>query len=150
MVPIADILLGEHDPDDAVRTLRTLRQAGFTRSVAVARDGVEVLDVLLRTGAYAHRSLRDLPMLVLLDLRLPKVGGLEVLACLKGDQDTRALPVLLLLAGREERARVERQGLSADGYLVKPVAFLPFATAVRAVGLSWWLTDGPPAQRYRA
>jgi CheY-like chemotaxis protein len=118
-----------------------------TRSVAVARDGLDVLDVLLRTGAYAHRSLRDLPTLVLLDLGLPHVDGLEVLACLKQEPDTQPIPVLLLLAGLEERAQVERQGLHAEGYLVKPFAFPPFATAVCAVGLTAWLIDGPPTPR---
>src|SRR5574341_1099296 len=117
------ILLVEDNPDDQALTLRALKKNNITNEVVVATDGVEALDYLFGTGSYAGRDPRELPQLVLLDLKLPRVDGLEVLKQLRGDQRTRLLPVVILTSSKEERDLVSGYSLGANSYVRKPVDF---------------------------
>jgi two-component system response regulator len=141
----AVILLVEDNPDDEALTLRALRRANVKNDVVVARDGVEALEYLFGTGAYAGRDPRVLPQVVLLDLKLPKVDGLEVLRQVRQDERTRLLPVVILTSSNEEEDRVAGYSLGANSYVRKPVDFGHFAEAVRQLGLYWLLLNqGPP------
>jgi CheY-like chemotaxis protein len=138
------ILLVEDDPDDEVLTLRALRRAQVGNAVLVARDGVEALDRLLGDGA----GPREIPQVVLLDLKLPKIDGLEVLRRLRADERTRLLPVVVLTSSSEERDLVESYRLGANSYVRKPVDFGEFAEAVGRLGLYWLLVNQPPPDRH--
>ena len=132
------ILLVEDNPDDEALTLRAFQKNNITNAVAVARDGAEAL-AYLSSGT-------DLPQLVLLDLKLPKVDGLEVLRRLRADARTRLLPVVILTSSTEERDLVESYRLGANSYVRKPVDFVEFVDAVRQLGLYWLLLNQPPPQ----
>jgi two-component system, response regulator len=131
------ILLVEDNPDDELLALRALRKNGVDNEVVVARDGVEALDYLFATGRYASRSTADTPQLVLLDLKLPKVDGLEVLRRLRSDERTRLLPVVILTSSRERKDVLDGYGLGANSYVRKPVNFERFVEAVEQLKLYW-------------
>jgi two-component system, response regulator len=140
------ILLVEDNADDEELTVRALKKHNLANSLVIARDGVEALDYLFGTGAYAGRSSVVLPGLMLLDLKLPKIDGLEVLRRLRGDERTRRLPVVVLTSSKEEQDLIKSYNLGANSYVRKPVDFNQFAEAVRQLGLYWLiLNEAPPA-----
>ena len=141
------ILLDEDNPDDEALTLRAFRKNNVTNDVVVARDGAEALDYLFGTGAYANRDTRTLPQVVILDLKLPKIDGLEVLRRLRAAPHTKLLPVVILTSSDEERDRLEGYDLGANSYVRKPVDFAEFLDAVRQLGLYWVLLNEPPPER---
>ncbi len=131
------ILLVEDNPDDEALTLRALRGNHVLNEVVVARNGLEALDYLFATGAYADRDRRVIPQLILLDLKLPKMDGLEVLRRIRADDRTRLLPVVILTSSDEERDVIAGYKLGANSYVRKPVEFTQFAEAVRQLQLYW-------------
>jgi two-component system, response regulator len=131
------ILLVEDNPDDELLTLRALKKNSVFNKVVVARDGAEALDYLFGEGAYAGRDTSDVPQLVLLDLKLPKVDGLEVLKRLRADERTRLLPVVILTSSREQQDLLDGYGHGANSYIRKPVNFARFVEAVRQLGHYW-------------
>jgi two-component system response regulator len=140
------ILLVEDNPDDELLTLRALRKNAVTGEVVVARDGVEALDYLFGTGAHAGRDTSVMPQLILLDLKLPKIDGLEVLRRLRADERTRLLPVVILTSSREQQDMLEGYGLGANSYVRKPVNFEQFVRAVEQLKLYWLiLNEAPPS-----
>jgi len=139
------ILLVEDNPDDEVLTLRALQKSNIMNEVMVARDGAEALDYLFATGAYTGRDANELPELVLLDLKLPKVDGLEVLQRLRADERTKLLPVVVLTSSNEQRDILESYNLRANSYIRKPVDFVQFREAVRQLGLYWLVLNVPPS-----
>lgn len=138
------ILLVEDNPDDEALTLRALARNNIRNEVVVARDGAEALDWLFGTGAHQGRDPRELPSLILLDLKLPKVDGLEVLRRLRADERTRLTPVVILTSSREEQDRISGYTLGANSYIRKPVDFGQFVEAVRQLGLYWLVLNEPP------
>lgn len=142
------ILLVEDNPDDEALTLRALKVNNIRNEVIVARDGVEALDYLRGTGAFTGRDISIRPQVILLDLKLPKIDGLEVLRRLRADDRTRLLPVVILTSSKEEQDLVDSYGLGANSYIRKPVDFTQFTKAVGQLGLYWLLlNEAPPAQR---
>jgi two-component system, response regulator len=140
------ILLVEDNPDDELLTLRALRKNDVTGEVVVARDGVEALDYLFGTGAYAGRDTSVMPQLILLDLKLPKIDGLEVLRRLRADERSRLLPVVILTSSREQQDMLKGYGLGANSYVRKPVNFEQFVRAVEQLKLYWLiLNESPPS-----
>lgn len=141
-----DILLVEDSSTDLELTLHVLRRYHFTDHIVTVRDGAAALDFLFGTGIYADRDPGDLPSLVLLDLKLPKVDGLEVLQRIKADRRTRIIPVVVLTSSQEEQDLVESYHLGVNSYIVKPVDFEQFTKAVQQLGLYWLLLNQMPAQ----
>jgi len=141
------ILLVEDNPDDEALTLRALRKNNIKNEVVVAHDGVEALDYLFGTGAHAGRDTNLLPQVVLLDLKLPKVDGLNVLRQLRADKRTKLLPVVILTSSVEEQDRIQGYDLGANSYVRKPVDFNHFIEAVRQLGLYWLILNQPPPAR---
>jgi two-component system response regulator len=137
------ILLVEDNPDDEELTLRALQKSNILNPVTVARDGVEALDYLLCRGAYAERDVRDLPQIVLLDLKLPKLDGLEVLRAIRADVRTKRQPVVILTSSAEEQDVLKGYELGANSYIRKPVDFTQFVEAVRQLGLYWLVLNQP-------
>jgi len=138
------ILLVEDNPDDAALTLRALRKNNILNDVVVARDGVEALDYLYSTGSYAGRDTGNQPQLVLLDLKLPKIDGLEVLRRVRDNETTRTQPVVILTTSNEERDIVASYRLGANSYIRKPVDFEQFMDAVHQLGLYWLVLNVTP------
>jgi CheY-like chemotaxis protein len=138
-----EILLVEDSENDAELTMRTLRRRGIANTIDWVRDGVEALDYLYREGKYAERS-PGMPRLVLLDLKMPRMDGLQVLARLKRDERTQALPVVMLTSSREEGDLLGSYELGANSYVVKPVDFDQFAETVAQVGLYWAVVNQVP------
>jgi CheY-like chemotaxis protein len=136
------ILLVEDSPDDEVLTRRALVKNNIQNEVVVAHDGAEALDYLFGTGAQAGRPIA--PEVILLDLKLPKIDGLEVLRRIRADERTRLLPVVILTSSREERDVISGYGLGANSYIRKPVDFGQFVEAVRQLGLYWLVLNEPP------
>jgi CheY-like chemotaxis protein len=136
-----EILLVEDNPDDAALALRALRKGNVTTQIQHVIDGEQALDFLFCTGAYAGRNPENRPRLILLDLKLPKVDGLEVLQRIKADPTTHTIPVVMLTSSREERDLVESYQLGVNSYVVKPVDFEQFSEAVRQLGLYWLLLN---------
>ncbi|HZC68186.1 MAG TPA: response regulator [Nitrospirales bacterium] len=139
-----EILLVEDNPDDVELTLHAFRKHNLANRVHVVRDGAEALDFLFCTGAYRDRRIEDSPHVVLLDLKLPKVDGLEVLRRMKEDRRNRMIPVVVLTSSREDRDIMESYQLGVNSYIVKPVNFEQFTEAVRQLGLYWLLMNQPP------
>ena len=137
------ILLVEDNPDDEELTLRALQKSNILNPVTVVRDGVEALDYLLGRGAYADRDVRDQPQVVLLDLKLPKLDGLEVLREIRNDPRTKRLAVVILTSSAEEQDVLKGYELGANSYIRKPVDFTQFVEAVRQLGLYWLVLNQP-------
>ncbi|MDD5095423.1 MAG: response regulator [Dehalococcoidia bacterium] len=139
------ILLIEDSPDDVMLTERALRKANIGSKLVVAGDGIEALDYLFRTGAYSGRDpLQAMPHLILLDLKLPKMDGLEVLRRIRANEKTRLLPVVILTSSRERRDMGEGYRLGANSYIRKPISFNQFTEVVRQLGSYWLLLNEPP------
>ncbi len=141
------ILLVEDNPDDEMLTRMALQENRLLNEVVVAHDGVEALDYLFGRGMYAGRDLNDAPQVVLLDLKLPKLDGLDVLRALRADDRTKLLPVVILTSSNEEKDLVAGYSLGANSYVQKPVDFQQFTDAVKQLGLYWLLLNEPPPRR---
>jgi two-component system response regulator len=141
------ILLVEDNPDDEELTILALKQGNVLNEVVVAHDGVEALDYFFATGQYTGRDPARLPQLVLLDLKLPRLGGLEVLERLRADPRTQLIPVVILTSSSEEEDVVASYRLGANSYVRKPVEFHRFADAVRQLGLYWLLLNEAPLKK---
>ncbi len=138
------ILLVEDNPDDEELMLRVLRKHNIANEVVVARDGAEALEYLFGTGQYAGRDVRQQPQVVLLDLKLPKLDGLEVLRQVRAEPLTQTLPIVILTSSMEEEDRIRGYTLGANSYVRKPVDFHQFTEAVRQLGVYWLLLNEPP------
>jgi len=138
------ILLVEDNPDDVELTLRAFKKNNILNRVIIAKDGVEALDVLFGTGTYAGRELKELPVVILLDLKLPKIDGMEVLKRIRQDNRTKLIPVVILTSSAEPKDVVNGYSLGANGYVRKPVEFSQFVEAMRNLGLFWLLWNEPP------
>jgi CheY-like chemotaxis protein len=143
MSALGRILLVEDDPHDVELTLTALEEYHLANEVVIAHDGSEALDYLYRRGAYADRA-NGSPAVLLLDLKLPKVDGLEVLQQIKGDEKLRIIPVVVLTSSREERDMVASYRLGVNAYVVKPVDFHEFVNAIRELGIFWAIVNQPP------
>ena len=139
-----EILLVEDNPYDAELTLRALRQIRLANHIKVVRDGAEAVDFIFATGVYEQRSMWNRPRVIMLDLKLPKMDGLEVLRRIRGDTRTCNIPVVVLTSSREEHDVVESYKLGVNSYIVKPVDGEQFTTAVQQLGLYWLLFNQPP------
>ena len=142
---VVEFLLVEDNPQDLELALRALKKANLANRIHVARDGAEALDFIFGEGTHAGRPVEYGPRVILLDLKLPKVDGLEVLRRVKGDPRTRTIPVVILTSSQEQRDVVESYRLGVNSYIVKPVDFERFTTAVRELGMYWLLLNHPPA-----
>ena len=141
------ILLVEDNPDDEALTVRALHKNNIKNEVIVVRDGAEALEYLLGDATHPRRDDEQLPQLILLDLKLPKVDGLEVLRRLRADRRTKLLPVVILTSSNEEQDRLKSYDLGANSYVRKPVDFNQFVEAVRHLGLYWLILNEPPPSR---
>ena len=139
-----EILLVEDDPADVELTLHALRQENLANHIQVVRDGEEALDFIFCRGKFNGRSFESPPRVILLDLKLPKVDGMEVLREVKGDPRTKAIPVVILTASREEKDLVNGYHLGVNGYIQKPVDFDKFREMVKRLGLFWLVVNEPP------
>ena len=140
------ILVVEDNPDDEALTLRALKKSHIGNEIFVVRDGAEALDFLFCAGIYAERDPHNMPHMILLDLKLPKVDGLEVLRRIRADERTRLLPVVILTSSNEEQDLLEGYKKGANSYIRKPVDFNQFAEAIRQLGLYWLVLNEPPPQ----
>jgi two-component system response regulator len=138
------ILMVEDNPNDELLTRRALKKNNIRNGLVVVHDGVEALDYLFGSGAFAGRDLTDLSQIVLLDLKLPKIDGLEVLRRIRADVRTKLLPVVILTSSKEEQDLIRGYGLGANSYIRKPVEFNEFVEAVRQLGLYWLVLNEPP------
>lgn len=145
-----EILLVEDNPDDVELTLHALRQEKLANTVEVARDGEEALDYIFCRGKHADREFNRQPRVVLLDLKLPKVDGMEVLRQIKGDPRTKAIPVVVLTSSREEKDMVNSYKLGVNAYIQKPVDFDQFRATVKSLGLFWLVINQPLAAADKA
>lgn len=141
------ILLVEDNPDDEALTHRALKKNNIGNEVVVARDGAEALDYLFGTGVYEGRDLSTMPQVVLLDLKLPKIDGLDVLRRMRADERTKLLPVVVLTSSGEQQDLVDSYGYGANSYIRKPVDFAQFIEAVRQLGLYWLVLNETPRAR---
>jgi two-component system response regulator len=139
-----EILLVEDNPNDVELTLRALKKRNLANKVHVVKDGAEALEFIFGTGTYAERDINQIPKVILLDLKLPKVDGLEVLRIVKSDERTKVIPVVVLTSSKEESDLVESYRLGANSYITKPVDFDKFAQTVSEMGLYWLLVNQPP------
>jgi CheY-like chemotaxis protein len=139
-----EILLVEDSPEDAELTIRALRRNKIANEIQVAEDGAEALDFLFCRGEFKDRLPSQVPRLVLLDLKLPKVGGIEVLRAIRADERTRAIPVVVLTSSKEERDLIDGYSLGVNAYAQKPVDFEKFSETVRQIGMFWMLVNQPP------
>ncbi|MGD0823420.1 MAG: response regulator [Terriglobales bacterium] len=139
-----DILLVEDSPEDVDLALHTLEREKLANHIFVVRDGAEALDFIFCHGAFTHRSFEHPPKLVLLDLKLPKVDGMEVLKRIKSDPRTKTIPVVIMTSSKEERDLVASYNLGANSYIQKPVDFDQFRETVKTVGLYWLVINQPP------
>jgi CheY-like chemotaxis protein len=141
---IVEILIVEDTPEDLDLALRALRKAKLTNHIHVVRDGEEALQFIFCKGPYAERQMENGPRVILLDLKLPKVDGLEVLQRIKGDPRTRSIPVVVLTSSKEQNDVVESYNLGVNSYIVKPVNFEQFSETVQKLGMYWLLLNHPP------
>ena len=138
------ILLVEDNPDDVQLTLRALKKNNIMNEIIVAQDGVEALEYLFGTGKFSGRDMSVMPQMILLDLKMPRMDGLEVLLRIRADERTKLLPVVVLTTSNEDKDRIESYKLGANSYVRKPVDFNQFAEAVKQLGLYWLvLNEGP-------
>ena len=142
-----DILLVEDNPQDVELSLRALAKHNLANNVFVARDGQEALDFLFGTGEKGQRKVADTPKVILLDLKLPKIDGFEVLRRIKSDQRTKIIPVVVLTSSKEDRDIVESYRLGVNSYMVKPIDFDQFIECVSELGLYWLVCNTPPFPR---
>jgi two-component system response regulator len=140
-----EILIVEDTSEDLDLTLRALRKAKITNHIQVARDGEEALEFIFCEGPFAERKIENGPKVILLDLKLPKIDGLEVLQRIKGDPRTKSIPVVVLTSSREQNDVVESYNLGVNSYIVKPVNFEQFSEAVQKLGMYWLLINHPPS-----
>ena len=138
------ILLVEDNPDDELLTLRAMRKNNIANEIVIARDGAEALDYIFRKGKYEGRDSDEHPQVILLDLNLPKIGGLDVLKAIRNNKSTALYPVVILTSSREERDLVEGYRLGANSYIRKPVDFNQFSEAIRQLGLYWLVLNEVP------
>jgi CheY-like chemotaxis protein len=138
------ILLVEDNPDDEALAIRALKRHHVQNEIVVAHDGVEALDYLFGQGKYAGRDISNKPSVVILDLKLPRVDGLEVLRRLRGNDATKLLPVVVLTTSNEEKDLLDSYSLGCNSYIRKPVDFLQFSEAIRQLGMYWLLMNEPP------
>jgi two-component system, response regulator len=141
-----DIILVEDNPDDAELALRALNKNKIANSLIHLKDGEEALDYIFCRGIYEKRNISDIPKVILLDIKMPKVDGLEVLKRIKSDANTKIIPVVLLTSSKEEKDILESYQLGANSYIVKPVNFDSFVKAVSDLGLYWLLLNHIPNQ----
>src|ERR1700736_171176 len=139
-----DILMVEDNPDDERLTLRALAKNKLSNRIHVVRDGQEALEYVFCTGRYSDRNISDHPHVILLDIKLPLIDGIEVLRRIKADERTRTIPVVMLTSSREERDLVETYRLGVNSYIVKPVDFEQFTESARNLGMYWLLLNRPP------
>jgi len=139
-----EILLVEDTPEDLELALRALRKANLANHIQIARDGAEAIEFLFAEGAYKGRKVENGPKVILLDLKLPKIDGLEVLKRLKADARTKLIPVVMLTSSKEQSDVIESYKLGVNSYIVKPVNFERFAEAVQELGFYWLLLNQPP------
>ena len=150
MSTLGRILMVEDNPRDEALTLRALKKSNIVNEVVVARDGVEALDYLFGRGAHAERDTSVIPQVVLLDLKLPKVDGLEVLRRMRADKRTKRLPVVIFTSSSEEEDMLSSYSLGANSYVRKPVEFEHFLEATKQLGLYWLvLNEAPPVERQK-
>lgn len=140
-----EILLVEDNPNDAELALRALKKNHLANQIAHVTDGEEALDFIFARGAFSHRQVENGPKVVILDLKLPKVDGLEVLRIMKADPRARLIPIVVMTSSKEEKDVVESYRLGVNSYIVKPVDFTKFVSAVRDLGMYWLLLNQPPA-----
>jgi two-component system response regulator len=140
------IMLVEDNPDDEALTLRAFKKSNLSNNVVVARDGAEALDYLFATGAFVGRDISDVPQLILLDLKLPKIDGLEVLRRIRADERIALLPVVILTSSKEQEDLVNSYALGANSYIRKPVDFTQFVQAVQQLGLYWLVLNELPGR----
>lgn len=141
---IIEILLVEDNPRDVEMTLRALRKRNLANKVQVVTDGVEALDFIFAKGKYSGRNTANGPKVVMLDLKLPKISGLEVLKKIKADESTKIIPVVVLTSSQEEKDLIESYKLGVNSYIIKPIDFDKFLDAVGQLGLYWLLINKPP------
>ncbi len=139
-----EILLVEDSASDAELTIRSLKKNNLANKVVHVADGAEALDFIFARGQYEGRKVEDVPKVVLLDLKLPKVDGLEVLKMMKGDERTKNVPIVVLTSSREEHDLVTSYSLGVNSYIIKPVDFEKFSAAIRDLGLYWLVLNQPP------
>lgn len=144
------ILLVEDNPDDVALTLRAFKKSNILNEVIVAQDGAEALNYLFGTGDYAGRDTGKMPHLILLDLKLPKMDGMEVLRRMRADARTRLLPVVILTSSKEEQDVINGYNLGCNSYIRKPVDFAQFSEAIRQLGLYWLVLNETPPGRQNA
>lgn len=137
------ILLVEDNPDDEALTIRALKKGKIINEIFVVRDGQEALDFLFAQGQYSNRNIKSLPQIVLLDYKLPKLDGLEVLKAIRAKEETKLIPVVLLTSSREEKNLVDSYKNGANSYVVKPVDVSEFSLTVETLGMYWMLTNEP-------
>ncbi len=139
-----EILLAEDNIDDVKLALHAFKKNNLTNSIHVVGDGAEVLDFVFCRGAYADRNIDDLPKVILLDLKLPLLDGIEVLRQIRADERTRMIPVVMMTASREEKDRMNSYGNGVNSYILKPLDFEKFVKAMRLLGMYWLLLNQPP------
>lgn len=139
-----EVLLVEDNLHDAEMTIRSLKKVNLANNLVHVKDGEEALDFIFARGKYAHRETTDLPKVILLDIKMPKVDGIEVLKRLKSGESSKMIPVVIMTSSREEQDIINSYQLGVNSYVVKPVDFEGFARAVSQLGLYWLLTNQPP------
>lgn len=139
-----EILIVDDSPSDVELTILSLRKAKLANAIHVVEDGEQALDFLFCRGAYAARSFRDPPRVVLLDVKMPKVDGIEVLRAVRGDPRTKAIPVVMLTSSKEQHAHIESYNLGVNAYIAKPVDFERFREVVEHIGMFWLVVNEPP------
>jgi two-component system response regulator len=144
IVDVVDLLIVEDNPNDLELTLRALEKSGLTKNIHSVKDGAVALDFIYGRGAYVERSAAPLPKLILLDLKLPKIDGMEVLRQLKSDARMRSIPVVMLTSSQQERDLAQCYRLGVNSYIVKPVSFSKFTESIRHLGLYWLGLNQPP------